>query len=235
MKCDSVAVMIRAWLICDIRAVKTCDVTVYMLFVGSDGSGNDLKSLLTFLLSRTVGDFSHCCEECVRIAVFVVCGVGVMESSHDVFVASPLLLVSNFLSPSFLPLPPAQHSHVREPAGILQDAGWEDWEGEEDSGASVRLVFDGRRAFKGRLKRRAVRRRPCCRSAEERSCAWCEGEGRVNAAASSTYSCHSATWIAAVVSDSTCSCELIRHCQSPIFQLLEAAFLFLVFLGIFYQ
>lgn len=52
-----------------------------------------------------------------------------MENSHDVFTASPLLLVSDFLSPSsssFL-----QHSHVGEPAGIFQDAGWEDWEGEE--------------------------------------------------------------------------------------------------------
>lgn len=61
------------------------------------------------------------------------CG-GVMENSHDVFVASLLLLISNlrlplplaltfpFVSPS-LPLCLSQYSHVREPAGIFQDAG----------------------------------------------------------------------------------------------------------------
>lgn len=82
-------------------------------------------------------DISLCCCVCVFLCMYRVCLCrvgGVMENSHDVFLASLLLLLCNlqlplspyFFSSSFslcLSLSLSQYSHVREPAGIFQDAG----------------------------------------------------------------------------------------------------------------
>lgn len=64
-----------------------------------------INSLLNDLLKSSKQNcFSHCGEGCVCVSVLYVCVGGVvMENSHDVFVASPLLLISILQ----LPLPPS--------------------------------------------------------------------------------------------------------------------------------
>lgn len=52
------------------------------------------------------------------------------------FLSHPPSCFSIFLSFSFSL---SQYSHVREPTGIFQDAGWEDWEG-EGGGAVYKYV-----------------------------------------------------------------------------------------------